>query len=151
MANRGWRAVDGAADSDGHHSRSDTAHGKNRAGSDSTRQKPARTAMRSLETLEAMRFPVVHGLLARSVGYLENEFQKAAGLAMVFTQHPVLKAGAIALMLVVWVAALVSRLSLFGAERGHPTPADLVAMTIGALTATFADIARAPDRGCRTA
>ena len=36
------------------------------------------------------------------------------------SQRPTLKGGAIALVLVIWVAALVSQLSLFGAERGHP-------------------------------
>jgi hypothetical protein len=50
-----------------------------------------------------------------------------------------------------WVAALASQLSLFGAERGHPTPADLIAMTIGALTAMFADVARTPVRARRVA
>jgi hypothetical protein len=61
------------------------------------------------------------------------------------------KSGAVALVLVMWVAALASQLSLFGAERGHPTPADLIAMTIGALTAMFADVARASAHGPRVA
>jgi hypothetical protein len=104
--------------------------------------------MRSLETIEAMDF--IPGLLARGLRYLDNEFQNAAGLAMTFTQRPMLRSGAIALVLVMWVAALASQLSLFGPERGHPTPADLIAMTIGALTAMFADVARTPAR-CRTA
>ncbi len=107
--------------------------------------------MRSLETIEAMRFPIIPGLLARGLHYLDNEFQNAAGLAMMFTQRPMLKCGAIALVLVLWVAAQASQLSLFGADRGHPTPADLIAMTIGALIAMFADIGRAPLRGCRAA
>jgi hypothetical protein len=112
--------------------------------------KPARKPMRSLETIEAMRFPVIPGLLERGLRYLDNEFENAAGLAMMFTQRPMLKGGAIALVLVMWVAALASQLSLFGAERGHPTPADVIAMTIGALTAMFADVAQAPAR-CRAA
>jgi hypothetical protein len=107
--------------------------------------------MRSPETIEAMRFPVISDLLARGLRYLDSEFENAAGLAMMFTQRPMLKSGAIAFVLVMWVAALASQLSLFGAERGHPTPADLIAMTIGALTAIFADIARAPVRECRAA
>jgi hypothetical protein len=107
--------------------------------------------MRSLETIEAMRLPILPGLLARGARYLDAEFENATGLAMMFTQRPTLKSGAIALVLVMWVAALVSQLSLFGAERGHPTPADVIAMTIGALTAMFADVARAPVRVCRTA
>jgi hypothetical protein len=107
--------------------------------------------MRSLETIEAMRLPILPGLLARGARYLDAEFENATGLAMMFTQRPTLKSGAIALVLVMWVAALVSQLSLFGAERGHPTPADLIAMTIGALTAMFADVARAPVRVCRAA
>jgi hypothetical protein len=107
--------------------------------------------MCSLETTEAIRFPILPGLLARCLRYLDAEFENASSLAMMFTQRPTLKSGAIALVLVMWVAALVSQLSLFGAERGHPTPADLIAMTIGALTAMFADVARAPVRGCRVA
>jgi hypothetical protein len=107
--------------------------------------------MRSLETIEAMRFPMIPGLLARGRRYLDDEFQNAAGLAMMFTQRPMLKGGAIALVLVIWVAALASQLSLFGAERGHPTPADLIAMTIGALTAMLADVACTPLRGRRAA
>jgi hypothetical protein len=107
--------------------------------------------MRSPETTEAMRFPILPGLLARGLRYIDAEFQNAAGLAMLFTQRPALKSGAIALVLLMWVAAFVSQLSLFGAERGHPTPADLIAMTIGALTAMFADVARAPVRICRAA
>jgi hypothetical protein len=106
--------------------------------------------MRSLETIEAMRFPIIPGLLARGLRYLDDEFQNASGLAMMLTHRPMLKDGAIALVLVMWVAALASQLSLFGAERGHPTPADLIAMTIGALTAMFADVARTPAR-CRAA
>jgi hypothetical protein len=102
--------------------------------------------MRSLETIEAMRFPIIPGLLVRGLRYLDTEFANATGLAMMLTQRPMLKGGAVALVLVMWVAALVSQLSLFGAERGHPTPADLIAMTIGALTAMFADGARAPVR-----
>lgn len=107
--------------------------------------------MRSLETIEAMRFPVIPGLLAQGLRYLDNEFENAAGLAAMFTQRRMLRGGAIALVLVMWVAALASQLSLFGAERGHPTPADLIAMTIGALSAMFADVARAPVRACRLA
>jgi hypothetical protein len=107
--------------------------------------------MRSLETIQAKRFPMIPGLLARALRYLDDEFQNAAGLAMMFTQRPMLKAGVIALVLVIWVAALASQLSLFGAERGHPTPADLIAMTFGALIAMFADIACTPLRGCRVA
>jgi hypothetical protein len=114
-------------------------------------QEPARTAMRSLETIEAMRFPIIPGLLLRGLHYLDNELQNAAGLAMMFTQRPMLKCSAIALVLVLWIAGLVSQLSLFGSDRGHPTPADLIAMTIGALIAMFADIARTPLRGCRAA
>jgi hypothetical protein len=102
--------------------------------------------MRSLETIVAMRFPVIPSLMAEGLRYLDNEFRNAAGLAAMFTQHRMLKGGAIALVLVIWVAALASQLSLFGAERGHPTPADLIAMTIGALTAMFADVACAPAR-----
>jgi hypothetical protein len=102
--------------------------------------------MRSLETIEAMRFPILPGLLVRGLRYLKAEFENATGLAMLFTQRPTLKSGAIAVVLVMWVAALVSQLSLFGAERGHPTPADLIAMTIGALTAMVADVACAPAR-----
>jgi hypothetical protein len=107
--------------------------------------------MHSPETIEAMRLPILPGLLARGARYLDAEFQNASSLAMMFTQRPTLKGGAIALVLVIWVAALVSQLSLFGAERGHPTPADLIAMTIGALTAMFADVARAPVRVRRAA
>jgi hypothetical protein len=107
--------------------------------------------MRSLETIEVMHFPIIPGLLARGLRYLDDEFQNAAGLAMMFTQRPILKGGAIALVLVMWIAALASQLSLFGAERGHPTPADIIGMTIGALTAMLADVARAPLRVCRTA
>jgi hypothetical protein len=109
--------------------------------------------MRNLETIEA-RFPIIRrllGLLTGALRYLDNEFENAAGLAMMFTQRPMLMRGAIAFVLVMWVAALASQLSLFGAERGLPTPADLIAMTIGALTAMFADVARAPVRGCRAA
>jgi hypothetical protein len=107
--------------------------------------------MRSLETIEAMRFPIIiPGVLGRGLHYLDNEFQKATGLAMMFTQRPMLKGGAIALVLVMWVAALASQLWLFGAERSHPTPADVIAMTIGAITAMFADVARSPAR-CRAA
>jgi hypothetical protein len=105
--------------------------------------------MRKLETIEAMRLPVIPGLLGRVAGalrYLDNEFENAAGLAMLFTQRPMLMRGAVALVLVAWVAALASQLSLFGAERGNPTPADLIAMTIGALTAMFVDVARVPVR-----
>jgi hypothetical protein len=105
--------------------------------------------MRSLEAIEAMRFPILPGVLARARRYLEAEFENAAGLAMLFTRRPTLKSGVIALVLVMWVAALVSQLSLFGAERGHPTPADLIAMTIGAITAMVADVACAPVRVCR--
>ncbi len=105
--------------------------------------------MRSLETIEAMRLPILPALLARGLRFLEAEFDNATGLAMLFTRRPRLKSGAIALVLVIWVAALVSQLSLFGAERGHPTPADLIAMTIGALIAMFADVACAPLRVCR--
>jgi VanZ family protein len=102
--------------------------------------------MRSLETIDAMRFPfpVIPSLVAHGLRYLDSEFENAAGLAMMLTRHPMWKSGAIALVLVMWVAALASQLSLFGAERGHPTPADLIAMTIGALMAMFADVARAP-------
>ena len=107
--------------------------------------------MRSLETIEAMRFPIIPGLLMRGLRYLDAEFENATSLAMMFTRRPTLRGGAIAFVLVMWVAALLSQLSLFGAERGHPTPADLIAMTIGALTAMFADVARAPVRGCRAA
>jgi hypothetical protein len=106
--------------------------------------------MRSLETIEAMRLPVIPGLLARGLRYLDNEIGNAAGLAMMFTQRPLLKRGAVALVLVIWIAALASQLSLFGAERGHPTPADLIAMTIGALAAMFAVVARTSAR-CRAA
>jgi hypothetical protein len=105
--------------------------------------------MRGLEAIEAMRLPILPGLMARGLRYLEGEFENAAGLAMLFTRRPTLKSGAIALVLVMWVAALVSQLSLFGAERGHPTPADLIAMTIGALTAMLADVACTPVRVCR--
>jgi VanZ family protein len=107
--------------------------------------------MRSLETIEAMRFPIIPGLLARGLRYLDDEFANAAGLAMMLTQRPVLKGGAIALVLMMWIAALASQLSLFGGERSHPTPADVIAMTIGALTAMLADVARRPVRGCRAA
>jgi hypothetical protein len=107
--------------------------------------------MRSLETIESMRFPVIPGLMAEGLRYLDNEFRNAAGLATIFTQHRMLKSGAIALVLVMWVAALASQLSLFGAERGHPTPADVIAMTIVALTAMFANVARAPVHACRAA
>ena len=79
--------------------------------------------MRSLETIEAMRFPIIPGLLAGGLRYLNDEFENASGLAMAFTQRPMLRGGAIAFVLVMWVAALASQLSLFGAERGHPTPA----------------------------
>jgi VanZ family protein len=103
--------------------------------------------MRGLETIEAMRFPVIPGLLAHGLRYLECELENAAGLAMMFTQRPMWKSGAIAVVLVMWVAALASQLSLFGPERGHPTPVDLIAMTIGALTAMFTDVARVP--ACR--
>jgi hypothetical protein len=106
--------------------------------------------MRSLETIEAMRFPIIPGLVARGLRYLDNEFENAAGLAMMFTQRPTLKCGAIALVLIMWIAALASQLSLFGAERGHPTPADLIAMTVVALTAMFADVAGTSAR-CRAA
>jgi hypothetical protein len=105
--------------------------------------------MRSLVAIEAMRFPIISGLMARSLRYLDNEFQNAAGLAVMFTRRPILKGGAIALVLVMWVAALASQLSLFGVERGNPTPADLIAMTI--FTAMFANVARAPVRRCRAA
>ena len=97
-----------------------------------------------------MDFPIIPGLLAGGLRYLDNEFQNATGLAMLFTQRPMLRGGATALVLVMWVAALASQLSLFGAERGHPTPADLIAMTIGALSAMLADVARNPAR-CRAA
>ena len=107
--------------------------------------------MRSLETIEAMRFPGIPSLVAQGLRYLDNEFENAAGIVAMFAERPMLKGGAIALVLVMWVAALASQLSLFGGERGHPTPADLIAMTIGALTAMFADVARAPVRVCRPA
>src|SRR5262249_57731920 len=102
--------------------------------------------MRSLETIEAMRFPVIPGLVAEGLRYLDNEFQNAAGLATLFTQRPTLKSGAIALVLAMWVAALASQLSLFGAERGHPTPPALIAMTIATLTVIFAAVTPAPTR-----
>jgi hypothetical protein len=102
--------------------------------------------MRSLETIEAMPLPVIPGLLTRGLRFLDNEFENAAGLAMMFTQRPTLKGWAVGVVLVMWVAALASQLSLFGAERGHPTPVDLIAMTIGAFTAMFADVGRAPVR-----
>ncbi len=105
--------------------------------------------MRSLETVKAKRFPILPGLLSRGLHYLDAEIENAMGLAVMFTRRPTLKRAAIALVLVMWVAALVSQLSLFGAERGRPTPADLIAMTIGALAAMFADVARAPVRVCR--
>jgi hypothetical protein len=108
-------------------------------------------AMRSLETIELKRFPVIPGLLARGLRYLDNEFENAAGLAMMFTQRPMLKGGAIAVVLVMWVAALASQLSLFGADRALPTPADLIAMTIGALATMFPDVARVAVLGCRAA
>ncbi len=107
--------------------------------------------MRSLETIEAKRFPILPRLLARGLRYLDAELENARSLAMMFTRRPTLKSAAIALVLVMWVGAFVSQRSLFGAERGHPTPADLIAMTIGALTAMFADVVRAPVRGCRAA
>jgi hypothetical protein len=110
--------------------------------------------MRKLETIGAMHFQVIpglKGLLAGALRYLDNEFENAAGLAMMFTQRPMLMRGAIALVLVAWVAALASQLSLFGAERGLPTPADLIAMTIGAFTAMFAGGVRVPVRERRAA
>jgi hypothetical protein len=44
--------------------------------------------MRSLETIEAMRFPVIPGLVAHGLRYLECELGTATGLAMMFTQRP---------------------------------------------------------------
>ncbi len=110
--------------------------------------------MRNLETIETMRFPAIPallGMLAGALRYLDSEFENAAGLAMMFTQRPMLMRSAIALVLVAWVAALASQLSLFGAERGLPTPADLIGMTIGAITAMFADVAGFPVRERRAA
>jgi hypothetical protein len=75
--------------------------GENHAGSHSNRQGPVREKMRSLETIVAMRFPVIPGLMAEGLRYLDNEFRNAAGLAAMFTQHRMLKGGAIALVLAV--------------------------------------------------
>jgi len=70
--------------------------------------------------------------------YLADEIQNAKIIAMMFTRRPTLRFAALALVLVMWIAALASLVSLFGAGRDNPTPADLIAMTVRALAPMFA-------------
>jgi hypothetical protein len=78
---------------------------------------------------------VAGGLVLPVVRYAANELQNAEAIARLFTRQPALRLPTLAVMLVLWVAAFASLISLIGVGRGHPQPADLIAMTMRALIA----------------
>jgi hypothetical protein len=78
---------------------------------------------------------VAGGLVLPVVRYAANELQNADAIARLFTHKPVLRLPALAVMIVLWVAAFASLVYLIGVGRGHPRPADLIAMTMRALIA----------------
>jgi hypothetical protein len=81
--------------------------------------------------------------------YLANEIQKAEIIAMMITRRPILKRAVFVMVLVMWVVALASLVSLYGAGRDNPTPTDLVVMIILMVAPMIAALHLASGRALR--
>jgi hypothetical protein len=65
------------------------------------------------------------------------------------TRRPVLKLAVFMLVLLMWVGAFATLVSLFGGGRNNPTPADLVVMTVMLVAAVVAALHLAVQRAVR--
>jgi hypothetical protein len=83
----------------------------------------------------ALRAPFVRGPVRH---YLATEMEKAEIIAMMVTRRPVLKLAVFILVLLMWVGALATLVSLFGGGRNNPTPADLIVMSVMLVAAVVA-------------
>lgn len=79
--------------------------------------------------------PVAGALVRPVMRYAAHEVRTAEAIALMLTGRPVFRLMTLAVMPVLWVAACASLLWLFGFGRGNPRPADVIAMTVRALTA----------------
>jgi hypothetical protein len=83
----------------------------------------------------ALPAPFVRGPVRH---YLATEMEKAEVIATMVTRRPVLKLAVLILVLLMWVGALATLVSLFGGGRDNPTPADLIVMTVMLVAAAVA-------------
>jgi hypothetical protein len=96
----------------------------------------------------AFRAPTVP-LLGPVRRYLAIEIQKAEIIAMLITRRPILKPVMLAVVLMMWVAALASLVWLYGAGRENPTPTDLVVMIILTVAPVITRLQRSLRRAAR--
>jgi hypothetical protein len=94
----------------------------------------------------ALRAPLALGPARR---YLATEMEKAEIIATMVTRRPVLKLAVLILVVLMWVGALATLVSLFGGGRNNPTPADLIVMTVMLVTAVVAALHLAVRRTLR--
>jgi hypothetical protein len=94
----------------------------------------------------ALRAPFAIGPVRH---YFATEMEKAEVIARMVTRRPVLKLAVFMLVLVMWVGAFATLVSLFGGGRNNPTPADLVVMTVMLVAAMVAALHLAVQRTLR--
>jgi hypothetical protein len=94
----------------------------------------------------ALRAPFVRGPVRQ---YLATEMEKAEIIAMMVARRPVLKLAVFILVLLMWIGALATLVSLFGGGRNNPTPADLIVMTVMLVAAVVAALHVAVRRTLR--
>jgi hypothetical protein len=94
----------------------------------------------------ALPTPFVRGPVRH---YLATEMEKAEAIATMVTRRPVLKLAVFMLVLLMWVGAFATLVSLFGGGRNNPTPADLVVMTVMLVAAVVAALHLAVQRTLR--
>jgi hypothetical protein len=94
----------------------------------------------------ALRAPLERGPARQ---YLATEMDKAEIIAMLVTRRPVLKLVVFIFMLLMWIGALATLVSLFGGGRDNPTPADLIVMTVMLVAAVVAALHLAVRRTLR--
>jgi hypothetical protein len=104
--------------------------------------------LRRHPSIGAMPFaPVAGALVLPAVRYAATELRNAEAIARMFARKPALRLAMLAVMPVLWVAAFASLVWLLGIGRGNPRPADLIVMTVRALTAMLANGDAAHDEG----
>ncbi len=91
-------------------------------------------------SIAAMPF-AAGALLLPAVHYAKTELRNAEAFARMFARTPALRLTTLLLLVLLWIAAFASLVWLFGIGRGHPRPADLIAMTVRALTGMLAGVA----------